>query len=52
MTTYQVTGINARGQRFRRTGLNRTFAMAINVYRGTVWKVVDGKRTVVKRVSN
>ncbi|HEY5606261.1 MAG TPA: hypothetical protein VIL45_07060 [Thermoplasmata archaeon] len=50
--TYAVTGIDVRGRRFRiRTG-NPWQALAVNLYRGSVWLVRDGKRKLVKRVWN
>ena len=53
MITYHITGLlyNSR-KRFRRTTDNFMFAMGINLWRGSVWKVTNGKRKLLKRVYN
>lgn len=43
--TYLITGIDCRGKRFRKNcGTNQTYALAHNVWRGTLWAVRNGKR--------
>ena len=51
-TIYHITGIDCAGKRFKIITRNYIHAMAINVYRGTKWKVVNGKRKVMCRVYN
>ena len=53
MITYHITGLlyNSR-KRFRRTTDNFMFAMGINLWRGSVWTVTNGKRKLLKRVYN
>ncbi len=51
--SYLVTGVTPRGKRFRLHYVNLFVAMAINLYRGSVWEVDDsGKRKLLKRVYN
>jgi hypothetical protein len=51
---YIVTGVKVNGQRFRSVYGNPHVALAINLYRGSVWqqKGGKGKRTLLKRVCN
>ncbi len=44
---YLITGKRADGKRFRKEMGNPHYALAHNVYRGTLWQVRDGKRTRV-----
>ena len=50
--TYEVTGELRNGRRFKMTGLDRNYALCINLWKGTVWKKTKstGKRKVIKRV--
>jgi hypothetical protein len=49
---YHVTGVCVDGKRFKRVTDNPHYALAINLYRGSVWQVRDGKRKLLKRVFN
>lgn len=49
---YVVTGVDVYGKRFRFRTENKIHAMGINLYRGSVWIVTDGKRKLIKRVWN
>jgi hypothetical protein len=49
---YHVTGVTVRGKRFKYVYSHPMMAMSVNLYRGSVWQVVEGKRTLVKRVFN
>lgn len=50
--SYLVTGVKTSGQRFTIATANPMHALGINLWRGSVWQVRDGKRTLVKRVYN
>lgn len=50
--TYIITGRCHDGRRFKRTVTSHWYAMAINLWRGSVWRVEHGKRKLVKRVRN
>ena len=50
--TYAVTGVTVTGKRFRRVTDNPHMALGINLWRGTVWLVRDGKRHMIRRVYN
>ena len=53
--TYEVTGVDRSGKRFKRTfkGEAAEFhATGINLWRGSVWRVRNGKRTLIDRVFN
>ena len=49
---YDVTGIDRNGKRFSMTYSNQRQALAINLWQGSVWKVINGKRRLIKRVYN
>jgi hypothetical protein len=50
---YHVTGILTTGKRFSPIITdNPHYALSINLYRGSVWQVRDGKRKLIKRVFN
>ena len=50
---YHVTGILINGRRFPVIKTTNIFhAYGINLYRGTVWLVINGKRTKLKEVYN
>lgn len=50
--TYVVTGLRLDGRRFRNITTSRLHAFGINLWRGTVWRIVEGRRKCVKRVHN
>ena len=50
--TYEVTGVDRSGRRFKYAYSSAFHAMGINLWRGSVWHVRDGKRKLIKRVSN
>jgi hypothetical protein len=52
MATYIVTGIDRSGKRFKREYDDAFWAMRINLWRGNVWQVIDGKRKRIKSVYN
>lgn len=52
METYIVTGIDRNGKRFRKEYDDAFTAMHINLWRGNVWRLVDGKKTRIKSVYN
>ena len=48
-----VTGVERmNGRRFVIGPTDEFHAMCINLWRGSVWEVIDGKRKLVKRVWN
>jgi hypothetical protein len=49
---YLITGRDIRGKRFSMKHSNYLYAMGINLYNGNVWRVVDGKRKLIKSVCN
>ena len=49
---YIVTGIDRNNKRFRLTYKNKMMALSINLWRGSVWESIDGKRKLIKRVYN
>lgn len=49
---YHVTGVTVYGKRFRIETDNPYHALAINLYRGSVWLVRGGKRRLIRRVYN
>ena len=53
MIKFVVTGVlYNRTKRFRITTDSALYADAINLWRGSVWIVKDGKRKLIKRVWN
>lgn len=50
---FVVTGVLVNGRRFSpiRTS-NPMIADSINLYRGSVWEIINGKRKLIKRVWN
>jgi hypothetical protein len=57
-TTYEVTGVDRSGRRFKIVTNNWMHANSINLWRGTVWQVnirwlgQGPRRSIVKRVWN
>lgn len=50
---YHVTGRLVNGKRFKPIITDSPhYALAINLYQGSVWQVRDGKRKLIKRVFN
>ena len=49
---YAVTGVTTDGKRFRLSYSSIMQALGINLYRGSVWEVKNGKRKLIKRVYN
>ena len=50
---YHVTGVDVSGKRFKIVTNNAVKAFGINLYRGSVWFVSEGKpRKLLKRVFN
>jgi hypothetical protein len=49
-----VTGTDVRGRRFRivHGAAFGSMAMGYNLWRGSIWALVNGKRILVKRFSN
>ena len=47
---YHVTGVDRNGKRFKIVTANARHADGINLYNGTVWEVIDGKRKMIRRV--
>jgi len=52
MTLYHVTGVDRSGKRFKIVTSNGMHAVCINIWRGSVWEVTNGKRKLIKRVYN
>lgn len=43
--TYLITGVLRNGRRFRKNcGTSLAYARAHNVWRGTLWQIIQGKR--------
>ena len=51
-TKYIVTGVDRRGKRFVIASSIFLYAMSINLWKGSVWEVKEGKRVLIKRVHN
>jgi hypothetical protein len=46
-----ITGVDRTGRRFKMTSNNEIQAMGINLWKGSVWKVIPGAiRKLLKRV--
>ena len=50
--TYEVTGVDKYGKRFKLTYASIRQALGINLWCGSVWEVRCGKRKLIKRVYN
>lgn len=50
--TYIVTGVRTDGRRFRIVTTNQMHAFGINLWRGSVWALENGKRKLLRRVRN
>jgi len=51
-TKYHVTGVTKLGHRFKLVYSDFITAMCINLWKGSVWEVKNGKRKLIKRVMN
>ena len=49
---YIVTGLDVGGKRFALRTDSYIHAMGINLYQGTVWEIIDGKRKRIKSTYN
>lgn len=50
---FVITGIDVYGKRFRIHTSSAMHAFGINLWRGSVWKILEnGKRKLLKRVYN
>lgn len=50
--SYRVTGVDARGKRFRIDTNSVSHMSGINVYRGSKWLVRMGRRWLINRIYN
>ncbi len=50
--SFLVTGITVAGKKFRLEFDDKFHAMNINLYRGKVYQVNNGKRSLLKTVTN
>jgi hypothetical protein len=44
---YHITGVDCKGRRFKKVTSHIHYALAHNVWRGTLWQVRGGKRTKI-----
>ena len=50
-TYYLITGFYYNSnRRFRQTSSNMMYALSINLWKGRVWEVLDGKRRLIREV--
>lgn len=49
---YIVTGVTRTGHRFRVETESLIHALGINLWKGTVWEIVEGHRKKIRTVSN
>lgn len=49
---YIVCGTDRKGKRFSQVHSNPWVALAINMWNGRVWQVRNGRRKLIKRVTN
>ena len=50
---YILTGVLYQSKkRFRLTTENPRYALGVNLWRGSLWQEREGKRTLLRRVSN
>ena len=49
---YIVTGVDRNGKRFRKEFSEPRWAFGINLWRGSVWGLLNGKRKLLNRVYN
>ena len=50
LPTYIITGVDRQGKRFKITTCSAEHALGINVWQGSKWKLVNGKRKLLCRV--
>ena len=51
-SVYLVTGVTRTGSRFRVETESLMHALGINLWRGTVWEIVEGHKKKIRTVSN
>lgn len=49
---FHITGVTARGKRFKTVTESVAMALGVNLWRGNVWLVRDGKRRSIRKVTN
>ena len=49
---YIVTGVDMYGRRYKKESSNFLYINMINIYRGSIWKKENNKRTLIKRIYN
>lgn len=53
IVSFDVTGIDRDGKRFKDNYISLDHALCINLWNGSVWSVLNtGKRVLIKRVKN
>ena len=50
MANYVITGILRNGKRFK--PIHTDTPQHYNIWRGTIWRIVDNKRKLLKRINN
>lgn len=48
--SYVVTGVDRNGRRFRIVTANPHHALGINLWRGSLWLIENGRRRLLQRV--
>ena len=49
---YIATGVDRYGRRFKIENKNLFYINCINIYKGSIWKKENNKRTLIKRIYN
>ena len=49
---YIITGVDMHGKRCKKESSNFLYINMINIYRGSIWKKENNKRTLIKRIYN
>jgi hypothetical protein len=47
---YVITGILTNGKRFK--PIHTTTPQHYNIWNGSIWQIIDGKRKLIKRIYN
>lgn len=50
--TYEITGVDCYGKRFKRAGMTWAYCQACNIWCGTRWLRRNGKRHKIQEVFN
>lgn len=50
--TYLITGVDKAGKRFKISVDNPTMGRAHNVWKGSLWEIIDGKRKRIHKWDN